>query len=459
MTATSSPPPAATARRLTPTRLALYGALNFGMILAVSPLNAFLPAAYAETTGLSLALIGLAFALSKIWDGVVDPAIGMMADQIRTPWGARKPWVLLGACGSAVALLGLLYPPEQNQFVWLLVWLLAVFTFFSLWHIPFYSWGAELSGDYDDRSRVTGVREFFTLTAGVAIPLLPLLLIGPSAAPMDILRLYAIVGLFLIPTLALVSVLSTPQPEAPSAIRANRASFSNYRDLVVRSKPFQRMLLGLSLTSLVYGCFDAGMVMLFREVLDLADSVLVLILARQVVALALVPVILLLSRRIQKHDMFLIGLVTLSASFVLLGLTPPGALPLAMAAYLISGVMIAILIVVSPALMADVADYGEWKVRRPVMAMHFAILALTTKVASAGGPAIMLPLFAWIGFQPGEAVSETVASHFRTIAVGLPALLAVAALLVFWRFPIDRRRQGLLRRRLDRRPAASPPGA
>lgn len=31
----------------------------------------------------------------KVWDAVTDPVIGRMSDSIETPWGRRKPWVIL----------------------------------------------------------------------------------------------------------------------------------------------------------------------------------------------------------------------------------------------------------------------------------------------------------------------------------------------------------------------------
>jgi Na+/melibiose symporter-like transporter len=44
--------------------------------------------------GLDPLLAGLAAGLSKIWDGVIDPLIGLLVDSTKTKWGKCRPWLL-----------------------------------------------------------------------------------------------------------------------------------------------------------------------------------------------------------------------------------------------------------------------------------------------------------------------------------------------------------------------------
>ena len=85
-------------KRLNTYQLASYGAPSMPLSMVALPLAVYLTPVYADSAGfgLSLAFVGLMLALSRVFDGVTDPVIGFMSDRIRTRWGRRKPFVLIG---------------------------------------------------------------------------------------------------------------------------------------------------------------------------------------------------------------------------------------------------------------------------------------------------------------------------------------------------------------------------
>lgn len=44
-----------------------------------------------DSLAISAGTAGLIFALVKIYDGVLDPAVGALSDRVRTPWGGACP--------------------------------------------------------------------------------------------------------------------------------------------------------------------------------------------------------------------------------------------------------------------------------------------------------------------------------------------------------------------------------
>ncbi|MEZ4638639.1 MAG: MFS transporter [Caldilineaceae bacterium] len=50
-----------------------------------------------SVVGVDVELAGLAFVIGRIWDGINDPLVGMLSDRMRTRWGRRRPFMLLGA--------------------------------------------------------------------------------------------------------------------------------------------------------------------------------------------------------------------------------------------------------------------------------------------------------------------------------------------------------------------------
>jgi GPH family glycoside/pentoside/hexuronide:cation symporter len=123
--------------------------------------------------GMNPALLGLILMIWRGWDCFADPIVGNISDNARTPWGRRKPFIVLGAILTGVTLPLMWWSPQglnQNQlFYWLLVSGLLFYSFFPIWAMPYYSLSMEMSPDYDERTNITSYRcyaqQFFGLFA------------------------------------------------------------------------------------------------------------------------------------------------------------------------------------------------------------------------------------------------------------------------------------------------------
>jgi len=128
---------------------------------------------YTAALGYSGSLVGAALFLGLCADAIVDPFFGSWSDNIRSRLGRRIPLMVAG--GPLLALsIGMLFAPPAGlpdlaMFVWLAGWAIAVRAFFSMFHVPFVALGAEMSGDYHERSSVVAWRTVFLILGGVAV--------------------------------------------------------------------------------------------------------------------------------------------------------------------------------------------------------------------------------------------------------------------------------------------------
>jgi len=60
------------------------------------PLAIYLPAFYAQSMGLNLGLVGTIFMVSRLWNALSDPIVGVLPDRTRSRFGRRKPWIAVG---------------------------------------------------------------------------------------------------------------------------------------------------------------------------------------------------------------------------------------------------------------------------------------------------------------------------------------------------------------------------
>ena len=80
----------------------IYGVGAFGYGSVNQMLNNFLMFFGTGVLGLSGTLMGLAIAISTVWDAVTDPLVGALSDNYRGRWGKRHVFMLVGCCGVAL---------------------------------------------------------------------------------------------------------------------------------------------------------------------------------------------------------------------------------------------------------------------------------------------------------------------------------------------------------------------
>jgi GPH family glycoside/pentoside/hexuronide:cation symporter len=152
--------------RIKPTASAgLNDRMSLGTLMAFSlpcviqsllfvPVMTVFPTLYEKYYGVSFAAVGAMVALSRGADAFIDPAVAYLSDRTRTRIGPRKPWLILGGLLGVVAVYFLFLPPVKPTAIYFLIWSSAVYLAWSLMQVPHDAWATEISGEYDERSRI-----------------------------------------------------------------------------------------------------------------------------------------------------------------------------------------------------------------------------------------------------------------------------------------------------------------
>ncbi|MDO8409314.1 MAG: MFS transporter [Phenylobacterium sp.] len=140
---------------------------------------------YNQVIGLPAHLVGLVIMIAMVFDAISDPLIGQVSDNWRSKWGRRHPFMYAAALPVAITY-GLLWnPPELSQtgmFFYLLAVAVMIRTFITLYEIPSTALAAELTTDYDERTKVLSYRYFFAWWGGLTMTLLAFqVFLRPSA--------------------------------------------------------------------------------------------------------------------------------------------------------------------------------------------------------------------------------------------------------------------------------------
>ncbi|RZO96908.1 MAG: MFS transporter, partial [Gammaproteobacteria bacterium] len=159
---------------ITRSKIMAYGGLGTPLAMIGYPIAIWLIPFYSEVTKFQLALLADLLLLARLTDVITDPLIGQLGDSTATKYGRRKPWIVLGVPLMMIAVYKLFAPGEDVTVSYFLFWMVLMYLGFTIIGIPYGAWGAEISPDYHQRSRIVSGREAFTLIGLLISALIPL---------------------------------------------------------------------------------------------------------------------------------------------------------------------------------------------------------------------------------------------------------------------------------------------
>jgi Na+/melibiose symporter-like transporter len=409
---------AAPLARVPVSTLAAYGLFGMPLAMAALPLYVHLPKFYGDHLGVDLAVLGSVLLLLRLADGVVDPMLGVLSDR----GGARKRWLLLAAPLLALGMIALFMPlprAEGPLIAWLSLALALVYGAFSLATINHQAWGAELSSDPVERTRITAVREGLALFGVVVAAVLPGFLGGDDGGLARFALVFAVFTL----VCAAITVTMTPDTRAAPIASATRQSFRLLLSRPLADLLFRRLLLVFMLSGIA-AAIPATLVLFFiADVLD-AESRQGMFLALYFIAGAAgMPLWVRLSARIGKAHAWLAAMLVAIAAFVWASRLVAGDTTAFTVICVLSGFALGADLALPPSLLADVIG------RRGLMeatGSYFGLWTLATKLNLALAAGIALPLLSALGYAPGGR-DQAALTALAIVYAFVPCVLKLAA--------------------------------
>ena len=134
--------------------------------------SAYLPIFYTNVFGLDLGLAALLFLVTKIWDAVSDPMMGIIADRTTTKWGKYRPYLLWIAIPFAIAGVLLFTTPdlgETGKNVWAFATYILMMTIYTAINVPYGSMLGVMTEDSDEKTVFSSYRMFFAYTGSFIV--------------------------------------------------------------------------------------------------------------------------------------------------------------------------------------------------------------------------------------------------------------------------------------------------
>lgn len=426
--------------------LASYGGLALPLAAGWLCLQVFVPTYYAEAMGVSLTAVGAVLLLARLLDAVTDPMIGYLSDHTPLRFGRRRLWILIGAPILALALALLFRPQGDPSAFYLFVCAAAVYIAGTMVIVPMNAWGAELSPDYHQRSRVSGARTLFGLLGTLAALALPTLLGQGDARDLGPALTTNLVLIFTTLLLSLVALCLFVSDR--NSVNLPGDYFRSALRLLSGDSPF-RQLMASTLLNGIANALPATLFLFFiTHKIGVPDQAGLFLLCYFLAAVASVPLWVRVSRSIGKDWTWRIGIVIACLAFVWTPFLGPGDAGLYLAIVLITGVAAGADFVLPSALLADLIEWDGQKTgyRRP--ALFFAAAGTVSKLTFALAVGISFPALELAGFQAAGENSGDALMALAALYGLLPVALKLTVLWIMRGYPITKQAHEEIRRRL-----------
>ena len=429
-----------------------YSLTDMPVMMSIFPVAVFIPRFYASEMAVPLDVIATIMFVQRWFDVITDPLMGYLSDHTRTRWGSRKPWIVLSAPILMLSIYQLFLPPEGAGSWHLFIWMMTLSVGITMMLIPYYAWGAELTSDYHERSRVTGWRAQAGVVGQLSAQLIPAIagIVFLMEGTDVVLNLVGSAMLLIMPVCVLITVVKTPQSQVH--IESKVPIWQGLK-LMARNSAFLRLIgaftvagLGLNITMPLYAFFIAF-------VLAAEGNEIYMLTFFYTANLLSVPVWVYLGGVLGKHKAYLTSLVCIACAHPFYMLLGEGdfwwMLPITIFTGFSAGGFSQAL---PNSMKADVIDVDHLEGGEPRPAQFFAAWSFAMKAAAAFGGAIALWALHAIGFDAvtpannGEAELFGLSFLFATF----PSIFFLTAAAIAWKYPITEARHREVRQALER---------
>lgn len=412
------------------------------------PLVVYLPPFYADDMGIGLSLVGTVFMITRFWDVLTDPLLGVLSDKYRSRFGRRRPWLVASVPIVVVAVWQVFMPDPPVSWLYLLGWMIFLYVGWTLLTISHMSWGAELTPDYDERSRVQAAREIALLLGVVAVLALPAILEQVDSTSTPAGRMAAM-GWFIIlclPAAVAWAVSKVPEREAPPT---PTLGWRRAAELIAGNAALRTVLVMDALSGIAGGIITALFLFLADDFLNMSKQASFLLLIYFISGVSFIAPMVRLSYWLGKHRTLACSSVFTVVTMPMIYLIPAGNLLGAVGFCALVGINLGVGPFLFRSIMADVADQDRVESGAQRTGLYYSLLTMTNKVGYAVSIGIVYPILDWIGYTPGAENTPEAIQGLAAMFVWPPLVLFMIVAWLMWNFPLDREKQEELRRQIE----------
>ena len=415
-----------------------YGIGAYGKDLACGIVYTFLMIYFTDVVGINPAFVGTLFLMARLWDAINDPIMGMIVDNTRSRFGKFRPWIFIGTILNSVVLFLLFRKPDlegTSLYLYYSVMYILWGMTYTIMDIPYWSMIPTLATTKEDREKISVVPRIFASLGGLTVTTFGIALVNKLGNGNQIKGFeYFALGIVIIFIISTIVTCINVKEKTQVQVNNEKVNIKQAFNILKQNDQllvFIGIVLAYNLAmqlaggaAIYYFKYVAGKESLF--------SLYSFFKVAEIGGLMLFPVV---TRKIGRQQVFrmatilpMFGLITLFIS----GLIAPQSILFISVSAVLLNLGSGFLLGSTTVMLADIVDYGEYKLGSRNESIIFSAQTLLVKLASALSGWLIGVGLSLIGYVAGAAVQSNITIiGIRVIMTIIPTIVALVMYVIY----------------------------
>jgi len=409
---------------------------------------------YTDVYGISAAAAGTIMLIARFWDMAIDPIIGVVSDRTNTRWGKFRPYILFGAIPYAVlAILTFTTPNfgEVGKIIYAGATYVLLMTAYAFINLPYSALGAVMSADTYERAGLNTYRFIagfigqFIVT-GLALTLAKYFGGGDKAQGFQY-TVFLFAGLSLV--FFFITFKTTKERVQPPKEQKNslKEDISN----LFKNKAWVILAIVGIVSFIMFAMQNAAIAYYFKYYLGREDNVQLFNVIGTVALIVALPLSKPLAKRFGNKNVFIGSSLISGLFFILIYLPGVTNITTIYVFNIIAKMAYAPAVPLLWTMIADSADYGEWKSGRRSTGLYFSAAVFAQKAGWGIGAAIAGWILTVSQFVPNVEQTETAITGIKLLVSVIPGILYMSCAIFMIFYKIDKKTTDQMKIDLDER--------
>jgi len=409
---------------------------------------------YTDVYKIPAAAAGTIMLIARFWDMGMDPIIGIISDRTQTRWGKFRPYILFGAIPYAVlAILTFTTPDlgEIGKIIYAGTTYVLLMTAYAAINLPYSSLGAVMTSDTYERAGLNTYRFICAfvgqfIVTGLALTLAKFFGRGDKALGFQhTLILFGFLSLvFFFITFKTCKERVQPSKSLPSSLKEDLKNLFTNRPWIILA------IVGI-VSFVMFAMQNAAIAYYFKYYIGKEENVQLFNVIGTVALIVALPLSKPLARKFGNRNVFIASSLLSGAFFIALYLPGAQNLVSVYALNILAKLAYAPAVPLLWTMIADSADYSEWKSGRRATGLCFSAAVFAQKAGWGIGAAIAGWLLTVFNYIPDAQQTERALTGIKLLISVIPGILYMSCAVFMFFYNIDSETTDLMKRDLDAR--------
>jgi glycoside/pentoside/hexuronide:cation symporter, GPH family len=409
---------------------------------------------YTDTFGISAAAAGTIMLIARFWDMLSDPLMGIIADRTNTRWGKFRPYILWMALPYSILAVLTFSTPDlgaTGKVIYAGVTYLLLMTVFTAINLPYSSLGAVMTSDSYERAGLNSYRFIFAfagqfIVTGTALYLASYFGKGNMAQGYQYtLMLFAAISfvLFMI-TFKTTKERVKPPPQQQKNLREDVKN-------LFRNRPWVILFFVGIISFVMFAMQNLSIAYYFKYYIGKEQSVQLFNVIGTLALIAGIPFSKPLAKRFGKRNVYVASSLISGIFFILLYIPGNDNIYSIYILNVLAKFSYAPAVPLLWTMLADTADYSEWKFGRRATGLVFSAATFAQKAGWGIGGALAGWLLAVYKFVPNIEQTATALNGIKLMISVFPGILYMSCAILLYFYAIDHKTCLLMQKDLEER--------